>query len=116
MESIETNRRKLSIRDLLIATSLIAALLASSFSISRIFQEPNKFADSLGHQTAGVMMVACTIGLVGFPIMILLAGFVILRKSTSPLRMFYAAVILVTAIGSVPLAYIVGRACAYSIV
>ena len=116
MEPIETNRRKLSIRDLLIATSFIAAIVAGWTPVSRIIQDPNKFADSLGHQTAALMMIACTFGLVIFPISILLTGFLILRKSNSPLRMFYGILITALAIGAIPLAYIVARACAYSIV
>ncbi len=111
-----TTRRKLTIRDLLIATTIIAAMLGVAYPIQRIIAAPNKFADSLGHQTAGMMMIVCTIGLIGFPLAILIAGILVLRKSNSPLKMFYAIVVLVLAVASIPIAYIVGRACAYSIV
>ncbi len=109
-------RPQLLIRDLLTATSVIAVSLAIALFTTRIVANPNKFADSLGHQNAAMMMSACTIGIVGFPILILTGGYFALRKTDSALRMLYAVVLIGLAVASIPFAYIVARACAYAIV
>ncbi len=105
-----------SFRDLLTATAVIAVSLAIVLFATRIVANPNKFADSLGHQNAGLMMFACTIGIVGFPILILTGGYFALRKTNSPLKMLYALILIGLAVASIPFAYIVARACAYAIV
>ena len=91
-------------------------LLAIVLPLARIAANPNNFAGSLGHQNAALMMVACTIGIVGFPILILTAGYFALRRTNSPLKMFYATILIGLAIASIPFAYAVARACAYAIV
>jgi len=82
----------------------------------KVVQNPNKFAESLGHSTAGLMMMVCTFGLVGFPVLISLTGYFTLRRSNSPLKEIYVIATLFLAIASIPLAYIVARACAWSVV
>jgi hypothetical protein len=109
------NYRKLSIQDLLTATAVSAVVLALALSAWRIVSDPNKFVASLGYQTAGPMMLVCTIGIVGFPTIILTVGFLVLRKVDSPLMLFYRLLVIGLAIASIPLTFIVGRACAYAI-
>lgn len=115
-ERTNSGRPQLLIRDLLTATAVIAVSLVIVLSATRIVENPHKFAGSLGHQNAALMMMACTIGIVGFPIFILTAGYFALRTSKSPLKIFYASVVVGLAIASIPFAYIVAGACAYAIV
>lgn len=100
---------------MLTATAVSAVLLAFALPAWRIVSDPNKFVGSLGYQTAGLMMLVCTIGIVGFPAIILSVGFLVLRKVDSPLMIFYALLVIGFAIASIPFAYIVGKACAYAI-
>ena len=108
-----SNRRKLSIRDLLIATSLIAVGFAMAATIS----SPDNLAYLLDHHNAaGIMMIACFYGTVGFPVLISLIGFLVLRKSKSPLKMLYAFLVLILAVESIVFAMTVAEACAFEIV
>lgn len=107
--------RRISIGDLLIATTVIGALIAAGVPLFNIAMDPIRFAGSLDHQTAGFLMLFCSFGLVGFPIGIGTAGFLTLRKTQSPFMIFYAVLIVFMAVSSVPLAYVVARACAFQV-
>ena len=114
-ERTNNGRPQLLIRDLLSATAVTAVSFAIVLRAASIVANPNKFADSLGHQNAALMMMACTIGIVGFPILILTAGYLALRRTNSPLKIFYASILIGLAVASITFAYIVARACAYAI-
>ena len=108
--------QRISIGDLLIATTVIGTLVALGMPLVNIAMDPIRFAGSLEHQTAGFLMLFCSFGLVGFPVVIGTAGFFALRKVQSPLKILYVILIIFMAVGSVPFAYVVARACAFQVV
>lgn len=95
--------------------AVIAVSLTLVLNAARIVANPNKFAESLGHQNAFGVMIACTIGIIGFPILILTGGYFALRKLNSPLKMFYALILIGLSVASILFAYIVARACASAV-
>lgn len=106
-----SNQRKLTIRDMMIATAVVAVFCAIAIQALRIFADPGKFASSLGPWAFEAMLI-CTFGLLGFPLLIAITGAYFLRKSDSPLRGFYALLVFATAVASIPLAYVIAKACA----
>ncbi len=105
------NQRKLTIRDMMIATAVVAVACTLTILALRIFADPRQFVSPLG-SLAVVVMLICTFGMLGFPLLIGITGAFILNKSDSPLLGFYAVLIFVAAIASIPLAHVIAKACA----
>ena len=105
------NQRKLTIRDMMIATAVVAVFCALAIPALRILADPGKFVSSLGNWAFEVMLI-CTFGTFGFPSAIVITGTLVLSKSDSPLRGFYALLVFASAIASFPLAYVIAKACA----
>jgi hypothetical protein len=105
------NQRNLTIRDMMIATAVVAVACTLSILALRIFADPRQFVSPLG-SLAVVVMLICTLGMFGFPLLIGVTGAFFLNKSDSPLLGLYAVLIFVAAIGSMPLAFVIAKACA----
>lgn len=105
------NQRKLTIRDMMIATAVVAVACALAILALRILADPRHFASSLGGWAVVVMLI-CTFGMFGFPLLIGVTGAFFLNKSDSPLLGLYAVLIFVTAMASMPLAHVLAKACA----
>ena len=105
------NQRKLTIRDMMIATAVVAVFCAIAIQALRIFAAPSRFASSLGPWAFEAMLI-CTFGIFGFPLLIAITGTYFLNKSDSPFRSCYALLVFATAVASIPLAYVIAKACA----
>ena len=99
----------------MILFAVIAVLVFVSVPLFNVAMEPQDLAASLRHQTAGWLMMICTFGLIGFPLVFAGMGILILGKLTSPFRIMYAFVAFVVAVVSVPIAYLIAGACAMQI-
>ena len=108
--------RRLTIKDLLIATFVIALLMAVSIPLQGIASDPYKFAATLEYRKAAEMVWICMFGILGFPLVIGIVAFWTLRKSTSPLRAFYILLAIVAALGSAYVSFVVAQACARQII
>ena len=104
---------RFTIRDLFNVTALAGLV----FSLTSILIDPEKVAGHLyEYELHSAMALICFIGIVAFPVCILVIGFFVLRKSASPFKLVYATLVIVLAILSGPAAYVVARACAYAMV
>lgn len=99
---VESNKhRKLTIRDMMIATAFVAVFCALAIQELRILAAPGKFVSSVGNWAFEVMLI-CTFGMFGFPLLIAITGTYFLSKSDSPLRGFYALLVFAASVASVP--------------
>ena len=109
------SKRPITIRDLLTLTLCSSVLLGVGIQLYGILLDPRKFADSLGYQAAALTLIVCSFGLVLFPLSILVVGIFALRKSESAFKPLYAMLFIASAISSVPIAYVIGKSCAFAL-
>jgi hypothetical protein len=74
-----------------------------------------EFAKSLDYNSAAVVMMVCSFGLLAFPAAFLIAGILIWRKTNLSLKIVFATYLFLLAILSVPIAYAIARSCAGAI-
>jgi len=112
---MKTSAVKLTLRDLFIATAVVALSIAVSLPVYSIYLEPHAFADSLPHPMAAMVMYICTFGIVGFPLICFVLGLTVMWKMKSLVKILILVVLLAFGVCSVPIALAIARACAGAI-
>lgn len=106
------NPLKFSLADLCVLIVLAACttlILAAAF---RANFSPMEFAESLDYESASLVLIVFSFGIIGFPVLLTVGGFLISRKTQLYLRDLLAWYLFTWAVLSVPLAIAIARACA----